>query len=125
MEQRKHAGPPPNGEEKREMGTDNGGAGVTWRAVIDWIVRGALMLMIYFLSGLRSDMKDLRGDVTDVRIDLAAVVQANQSQSAEILTTRETDVALMQLLNEVTTNVAMLTERVNALGHRVEQLEEE
>lgn len=98
-------------------------SGVPWRSVVDWGVRLVLVLMVYFLTGIRTDMHDLTKDVMTLRIDMAAVVQANITQAVDIMGTRSTDVALMNLLNEVTTNVAMLTERVNQVQLRVDRLE--
>ncbi|KPK37039.1 MAG: hypothetical protein AMJ65_15520 [Phycisphaerae bacterium SG8_4] len=119
LEKRHKDEPPPNGEEKRM----NGNGTVPWRALVDWGVRLLLLIIVYFLNGQRTALDDLREDMTDVRIDVAAVVQANQTQSADILTNRETVIELMRLINEGTRNMATLTERVAALAHDVESLE--
>lgn len=113
---------PPNGKEKRVNGDSY------WRSMVDWGVRLILVIMAVFLNSLRGDIKDLnenidnvKGDVTQVRIDLSASLQANLRQDADIERGRQTDADLVRLLNELTRNVAALTERVaNNMG-RIER----
>lgn len=101
---------------------DNGNA-VTWRVVVDWGVRVGLALLLLLTQQMCAKLDAMQNDVTELRIDVAAVVQANQQQTSDIASNQSTNVALMSLLNEVTTNVARLTERVAGLSRDVQGLE--
>lgn len=95
---------------------------------MDWGVRLLLFIIAFFLYGQRDTLNRLgekmdeqHEQITEVRIDLAAAVQEDDEQAADIEVNLQTSIALMTLLNEVTANVATLTERINQTTMRLDR----
>ena len=126
LEKRHHNIPPPNGEHRVANG--DGVAEVPWRSMVDWGVRLLLFVIAFFLYGQRASLEhleekiDRQGEqITEVRIELAAAIQEDSEQAADIEVNLQTSIALMTLLNEVTANVATLTERINQTTLRLDR----
>lgn len=111
LEKRKdnHTLPPGGRERRKKMPTDDS---VTWRAVVDWIIRAALGLTLILVAEGRRDLNTIRTDVGEMKVDVAVVTATVATNVRDIGSVKRVDVALMGLLNELTANVATLTERI-------------